>query len=424
MYTDHRSKSKWFGRRAFAAPACAALIAITVGSGASVASASSARASAAANAAPIKIGAVLTLSGVFAGPYGAAEASMKAWQSYVNANGGINGHPVQFTFKDDRSDPATTLTIMKKFVADGDVAAIIGAAAEEAGIGALTQSHHLPMIGITGSDPSTWGARPNYFQSWLVYPNAVTSNVDASKLGGATNIGSMVCAEVDQCKTAGTVISQEAVAAHVKYVGLQTVAAAATDANAQCLSLIGAGANAITLSLAIPTEIKVMNSCVQQGYKGIFSSPQAQFDPGAFSQGLPAGVRIVSPMNGFPWWASNAPAQVFRHAMAKYQPHTAENSGVTATWSALELFRKAVSSQHGAITRATIAAGYATLKHETLQGLLAQPVTFTAGKPAPKVTCFWAVNYRTGNALPKIIAPVGKSGNGAHGDLASTCTAG
>jgi len=63
---------------------------------------------------------------------------------------------------------------------------------------------------------------------------------------------------------------------------------------------------------------------------------------------------------------------------------------------------------------------YDSLKGETLHGLLPQPMTYTVGKPAPKVTCFWIFAYTAGkNGFTALHQ--GPSGNGATDGLRSSC---
>ena len=51
----------------------------------------------------------------------------------------------------------------------------------------------------------------------------------------------------------------------------------------------------------------------------------------------------------------------------------------------------------------------------------AQPVTFAKGQPAALVNCYWAMSFNTDDETPTMIQPTGESGNGATGDLATTC---
>jgi branched-chain amino acid transport system substrate-binding protein len=115
--------------------------------------------------------------------------------------------------------------------------------------------------------------------------------------------------------------------------------------------------------------------------------------------------------------------QAMRDAFSKYASGFDYREGwTTAFWATGELFRKALSSTPAAtsIDAATVVAAYNKVQNETLDGLLAQPVTFSNGKAKP-VQCFWLYKYDVGDKDASSVAPVGASGNGQSGDLASSC---
>jgi branched-chain amino acid transport system substrate-binding protein len=93
----------------------------------------------------------------------------------------------------------------------------------------------------------------------------------------------------------------------------------------------------------------------------------------------------------------------------------------TAVYAGLQVFKMAMNNISGAVTKATVLQAMGTVKNETLDGLLAQPITFQAGQPAPKVNCFWLYKYKAGDKDFTALTPQGTSGNGAQGDLASAC---
>ena len=68
------------------------------------------------SATPININSV----GSFSGPLGANTSRMgeviKAWASWTNAHGGVDGHPVQLTVIDDAGNAATAITGVKKLI--------------------------------------------------------------------------------------------------------------------------------------------------------------------------------------------------------------------------------------------------------------------------------------------------------------------
>ena len=72
---------------------------------------------------PIKVMTVTTLNA--AGPtYANIANTANAYAKYINARGGIAGHPLEVTVCDEQFDPAVAATCARKAVADGDVSIV------------------------------------------------------------------------------------------------------------------------------------------------------------------------------------------------------------------------------------------------------------------------------------------------------------
>jgi branched-chain amino acid transport system substrate-binding protein len=76
---------------------------------------------------PVKVGAILSLSGG-GSVFGQAEKrAMELAVKNVNAKGGADGHPIQLVVKDDKSQPSEALTVARQLITDEKVSAIFGA---------------------------------------------------------------------------------------------------------------------------------------------------------------------------------------------------------------------------------------------------------------------------------------------------------
>jgi branched-chain amino acid transport system substrate-binding protein len=69
---------------------------------------------------PIKLGFSLPQSGALAS-FAPLAVGMKVYFDKVNADGGINGHPIELLVKDDAYDPARTVTNITEFVEQDDI---------------------------------------------------------------------------------------------------------------------------------------------------------------------------------------------------------------------------------------------------------------------------------------------------------------
>lgn len=79
-----------------------------------------------ADGAAIKIGAIATMSGGI--DFSSAPKAAKAYFDCVNANGGINGRPIEYSFEDDALDPQKASALASKFASDRSVVAMTGGA--------------------------------------------------------------------------------------------------------------------------------------------------------------------------------------------------------------------------------------------------------------------------------------------------------
>jgi branched-chain amino acid transport system substrate-binding protein len=371
---------------------------------------------------PIKIAYGASESGPQAANGLGAKGVAHAWQEYTNANGGINGHPVQFTVEDTKNSVPGATAAMKGFLADKSYAAVfLTDLVAEGALVDTVKGADVAIISGGGSSDLLWTSVPGVFQNVSGSNYTIKAYVDQAKIGGAKKFGWAACAEVAVCQENGKKALTYATTQGMGDAGEQLVSASATDYTAQCLAFIGKGADSIAFNIGYPVGARFATDCLQQGYKGTFSVINSGFDQKAFSK--VNGFKSVGGTQGFPWWASDPQVQAYRDAMKKYSPDTATTSGnSTSIWSSLELFKKALTTAKPAtIDRASVLAAMYSVKNETLGGLLPQPVTFTQGKPSDRVSCSWLFKYDGGQDNPTSIPPTGTSGNGASGDLASTC---
>jgi branched-chain amino acid transport system substrate-binding protein len=99
------------------------------------------------------------VSGPLTGPnaqYGAQwKAGFDLALDEINADGGINGHPLQYVFEDSQSDPRQAVTIAQKFVSDPRILIELGDFSSPASMAAspIYQRAGLVQLGFTNSHP-------------------------------------------------------------------------------------------------------------------------------------------------------------------------------------------------------------------------------------------------------------------------------
>lgn len=107
---------------------------------------------------PIKIGAVLSLSGTFAQIGGYYKQGYSLWTDDVNAAGGLIGRPVEVVFADDTSDATTCATLLEHFISVDKVDAILGPYGSNIVFATMVinEKYQMPMVEAGGAVESAF----------------------------------------------------------------------------------------------------------------------------------------------------------------------------------------------------------------------------------------------------------------------------
>lgn len=104
---------------------------------------------------PIKIGAVISLTGPGAGLGQPERNGMLLAEKDVNDNGGVGGRPIKLLIQDDGSKPDNAKSKAEQLIFDEKVSAIIGPSltASTGAVAAITNAEGLPELALTGLGP-------------------------------------------------------------------------------------------------------------------------------------------------------------------------------------------------------------------------------------------------------------------------------
>lgn len=401
--------------------------ATTAGSGTTATGAATTAGAAAAKPTgePIKLGLAVALTGPSASSYKSSPDVAKAWVEWVNTEkGGIGGRPVEVVVEDTAGQAASAQAAGKKLVEESKVVAvIINDTTSETALKDYTAEKAIPVIGGSSNAAAVWLGTPNYFMIGATNPIVAASGMVAAQANGANNFGAAVCAEVPACAESSKLygaVAPQVPAGAIAFGGVVTIAATAPNYTAECLKLNDDKLDYVQLSVASATALRVVADCQKQGYTGKFGVSAASVQASSLET---ISSEVGGSMSAFPWWSDAAPVKQYRTVMdtyakgKEYRDHAGSN-----VWVALELFRKTLGAGTVAATTtpADVMKAYHTIKNETLDGLLPQPITFTEGAPSPAITCFWTFNMKGGKFTT---LSSGTPGNGVTGDLASTCFA-
>lgn len=107
---------------------------------------------------PVTVGAITTASGGI--DFSSSPAAAQAFFDCVNANGGVDGHPIEYQVEDDGLDPQAASQLATKLATDPDVVALVGGSSFVAcGVtGPIWDEHGLYDVLATGVPRSCFEA--------------------------------------------------------------------------------------------------------------------------------------------------------------------------------------------------------------------------------------------------------------------------
>ena len=190
---------------------------------------------------PIKLGAVLSVTGVGAGLGVNERNGLILAERAINAKGGHNGRPIKIIIEDDTSNPDTAVTKVNDLIFNQKVIAIFGGSllGPSVAMGGITDAAKLPQLTFTGLGPAVERTRKCVFH--MLPPHELNAralfeyarSIGAKKVGVLhdTGYGNVVMRELNN--VAGDYKD-------VQFVGLEKYEMAATDATAQAaVNLLG-----------------------------------------------------------------------------------------------------------------------------------------------------------------------------------------
>jgi branched-chain amino acid transport system substrate-binding protein len=345
--------------------------------------------------------------------------TIRAWAKWQNAQGGIQGHPIQLFVEDTAGTPSTAQNAISTLLSDGVVSIFFLDGSTEAVVAPQLEAANMAVT-VGSSFGPTVGFLPNFFSQAISAGQGQVPAVVVAKQVGAKSLSSVYCAEVAACALTNKFLMVSSATEGITYEGGLPISASAPNYTAQCLSLKQKNTQSLGISVAPSVAIQLIKDCVQQGFSPTYIVDGGVADLSLFQS--PKGINYAGQLAGFPWWVNAAPVNTFRAVMKKYAPSTPLDSpDVEQAWESMQFFKAAVTPvAKSGLTKSSVLAAYYNVKNQTVGGLSPEPITYTAGQPQAIVTCFWLFKYKSGAANPTLLT-AGKSGNGQTGGLQSTC---
>lgn len=358
-----------------------------------------------------KVGAIASCSGAQASSEGGVCKTLKAWESSVNAAGGINGHKINLIVKDDASNPTTSTTMVRELVEKDHVIAIVGDQSNvDSTWATYVQAKGVPVVGGLPIN-APFISNPDFFG---IGTNLLALNyaaIQQTVASGYKKVGFLYCAETPQCAQ-----SVPSFTGAAKLQGASTmtakVAGTAPDYTSQCLKLKNSGVEAYEVGSGAQVVQRVADACAQQGVKAkmiaVDGTVTNAFLKDKNFEGM-VGVELTAP-----WFDTSVPGIAEYHtAMKKYAPSVINSdlfgSNSTYAWISGKLFEAAAKAGNlgDNPTSADVKKGLFALKNETLNGLTA-PLTYTEStNSAPFFnSCYFPISIKGGQFVSTSKDPV------------------
>ena len=287
----------------------------------------------------VNIGNVSTLSGVLGELFSPVAPALETWVASQNACGGLNGHKIKFFLDDDQGDPATAVSKVNNMIKNNKVLAFVG------NIQVLTVDAIVPTmkrsgIPIIGGDitNNTWFTNPLFFPQGSGGQSVAYGYIDgALNYHKKKNVGNVYCIEVpracEQINRAMKELAPEMGASFKKDIQVSITSPSYVQ---QCLDFKNAGVEALAMTFDAASQNRLARSCTQVGYfPKTMPYPLGVGNEKQFLQGNKWLGDAYVPMNHFPWFANETPAEKYwQSSIKKFNPGFVSGGAASLGWTA------------------------------------------------------------------------------------------
>jgi branched-chain amino acid transport system substrate-binding protein len=235
---------------------------------------------------PYRIGAVLSLTGTYAGLGEPEKNTIEMEVERINAEGGVNGHPIEVIIEDDATDADTAVAATTKLIDKEGVIAIIGATGT-GGTMAMRQEINraqIPQVSIAGGTAITANFDPLVFQTPWSNALVIPFQYDYMKAQGITKIA--IIGDSGGFGADGMGVAKDkAAGAGMTVVAEETFNPGDTDMSGQLTKIKGSDAQAVLMVTAGKEAAIVAKNMVDLGMEiplfGTHGNARMEFIEGA-----------------------------------------------------------------------------------------------------------------------------------------------
>lgn len=348
-------------RIAVAASAAVVAIALSGCSGSALSSAGSGGGASASSDAksPVTFGVSAAQTGQYAAYGEQFKQAFDLAVDQVNAEGGVDGHPVRLQYQDSQSDPKQSVTVAQQFVSDPDVSLVFGDFSSAASIPAspIYTAGKLVQYGFNNSNPDFTAKGSEYQWSTAITTSAsYTWTADYIKKQGVKSVGVTYLNTADWGIPAFAAFKAEAQKIGLKITDSEGVLDSSDDYRPSLTKAVAEKPDAFVHIGYGPDAAKIVTQLRATGYKGTFYGGQDEpsFDGTDAAEGSVIGTEFVST-------STEPTVQSFVSAFKKAYPKESEVTLFEAgAYDALHVAVEA--AKLGGTTREGVLKGFQELK--------------------------------------------------------------
>jgi ABC-type branched-subunit amino acid transport system substrate-binding protein len=294
------------------------------------------------------------------------EETTRVYQEWINAHGGIGGHPLEAKFCDAKGTSTGVAQCGREAIAD-DVVATVGSFT-------FTGDAIIPILekGNTAQFGNCCAISPTELVSPISFPMGSQPLYDANMVkqaveGGCKNINGVL---IEGAEAFQPLLENAAKAEGTKINKFITLPATAQDYSSQVAEALSGGADCLVMVVSETPFIAWMPAFAQSGSEAKMYGPQGNLNENV-AKGFESTVEGDVVAGVYPDISSPAWSE-YREALEKYEADESQdyNSlGGLGTWAAYEGFKQVVESMSGEINHETFLAALPTSEVD-LPGML------------------------------------------------------
>jgi branched-chain amino acid transport system substrate-binding protein len=333
---------------------------------------------------------------------GEEESAINAWTGWVNAHGGINGHPVKVIVMDDKGIATVGAAAATTLIQDDHVLGIVSLFS--AGIPSMVDVVHSNNVAVIMGEP-IWDQAvmdPNFFPT-----SGTVDNLNIGYVTLAKQLGRKKLAWIAGNTSAASQIGTNAARAAATKAGLGFFTTALPNSvpnyTSTCIQMQQAHAD-VAWAVFLP---RIGDDCAAQNYTPIWETTLVGSIANTVNPVLEstAKYKVYSLQWAFPWFLDVPQLQDFHSAIKQYGGSEPVGPTTAETWQMLEVAQYALSKLSGSPTSAEFLNALYTINNLSVGGVT-PPLIFTKGKNK-EVQCFYEVLMADQKlSAPRDITPV------------------